>query len=343
MPTEASKSTDPKPDHPEIKNAFTPKSKANDTVKPKVKKSKRPPEMLSYGWANNHPTVPENFMKTFNVTVPSDEVFKSTRERLERTDKKKSSKSVEVIQQPETAIKNALQQYLEAKKRLEKLQTIYKSEYQNEYVNWAEPMKRIGHPSKGPAGLPSDYHDKEKRMEYPSEFKNQISVVRETATSPTRIGTTSEIPDNNSLSKRKEAGNYIKTDVAVSPIKSSSVNIQADIPQSPFLNARKVYDQLKDAESPINALEKVEPAGITDAAAMSNKEKRHYYEKPTELQSQLKEAKDHIKLASPTVESKVDSNSKVLMFNIEPPTTWRLAQDLLERAHKRSQNLDTDS
>jgi hypothetical protein len=38
---------------------------------------KKPADMLSYGWANNNPTVPQHFMKTFNVTVPKSEVKQS--------------------------------------------------------------------------------------------------------------------------------------------------------------------------------------------------------------------------------------------------------------------------
>lgn len=310
----------------------------------KVTKSKRPPEMLSYGWANNHPTVPENFMKTFNVTVPSDQVFPSTRERLGRIDKPKpSNKSVQVIKQPETAIKDAFQQYLEAKKRLEKLQTMYKSEYQNEYLNWAEPVKGIEKASRGPAGLPSDYHDKEKRKDYPSDTKPKISVIRETASSPIKT-----ISETDTKSQKKKEASPIRSDKGISPIKS--VNIDPEIPDSPFLSAHSIYDQLKEDESPVRALEKIEPAGVSDAVSKATKEKRHYPEKPSEVQQALIETLYHGKLAPEDVpkkdnklESPAESDKKVLMFSIDPPTTWRLAQDLLDRAHKRSQILDKDS
>ena len=62
---------------PQVKIAFDQK-KSKGAIKDKGSihggKAKKPQEMLSYGWANNHPTVPANFMKTFNVTVPSKEV-----------------------------------------------------------------------------------------------------------------------------------------------------------------------------------------------------------------------------------------------------------------------------
>ena len=81
LPSDGYKSESPKPDNaPEVKKAFYPISKSKDAAKKAStdrKKDKKPPEMLSYGWGNNHPSVPGNFMKTFNVKVPSDEVLYS--------------------------------------------------------------------------------------------------------------------------------------------------------------------------------------------------------------------------------------------------------------------------
>lgn len=326
-----------------MKKAFAPKEKSKAETKDsglsKGKKGKGTPDMLSYGWANNHPTVPGNFMKTFNVKVPSDQVFQSTRERLGRIDKQKQSKKqVEVIKQPETVIKDALQQYLEAKKRLEKLQSMYRSEYQIEYVNWAEPVKGIDKKSRGPAGLPSDYHDKEKKKDFSPESKHQISVVRETASSPIK-----SVPNSTDASPKKNDA----ASESISEVKS--VKIESKIPDSSFPKASTAYDQLKPDESPIQALEKIEPAGVSDAVAKTIKEKRHFTERPSEIRQSLIEVQDGIKLSPediPKKDEKIEtqnSDGKVLMFNIEPPTTWRLAQDLLDRAHKRSQNLDKDN
>ena len=261
---------------------------------------------------------------------------------MRRVDKNSSKKKpVQVITQPETAIEDALQQYLEAKKRLEKLQTIYKSEYQMEYLNWAEPVQQIENSARGAAGLSSDHFDKEKRKNQSQKVMPLIKIVRETVSSPQK-------GDYGSFPKKNEQSPSEKTDKSISPIKSASVNLQTDISQSPFINPHKIYDQLQETESPVKALEKIAPAGVSDAYAFSNREKRHYQEKQSELQQQLVNGDHSLKLApedTPKIDNSADKSQdgKILMYNVDPPTTWRLAQDLLDRAHKRSQFIDKDS
>ncbi len=50
------------------------KAKLETKERERGKPKRKTAEMLSYGWGNSHPATPQNFMKTFNVTVPKSQV-----------------------------------------------------------------------------------------------------------------------------------------------------------------------------------------------------------------------------------------------------------------------------
>jgi hypothetical protein len=104
------------------------------------------------------------------------------------------------------------------------------------------------------------------------------------------------------------------------------------------LDPNKVLDLLKDsADQPVTqVLEKLPSAGLSEHDLHTYKEKRHFPESNLDQVAKVISQDNLFQNEDP------DSN-RILKYNVEPPTTFKLAQDLLAKVHHRAQQLEQSS
>ena len=250
---------------------------------------------------------------------------------------KKMAKSVEESTQ------TAMKQYLEAKKKLEQLQAMYRTEYQREFVNWTDSVARIqGEPVA--AGLPSERPDR--RLKKPPAPKlnaistqTQNSEVKKLAAQATsQTENVEHIPKKVSPPKSFVEPLKPVSEPAISPENISPAKTETTIESPGFLDANKVLDLLKDTvDQPVSqVLEKLPPAGISEHDLHTYREKRHFPESNLDQVAKVISQENLFQNEDP-------DSSRILKYSVEPPTTFKLAQDLLAKAHQRSQKLEISS
>jgi hypothetical protein len=254
----------------------------------------------------------------------------------------------------------ALRNYAEAKKKLEQIQSVYQSEYKREFLNWTESTAHI----QIAAGLPSDKkNNSEGNQSSPSKSQSSpkrnawgdshpdkrdvsSSPIRATPISPTKA---SDVGSLNHFSLRDQSISPIKThnrDSSRSPQKTSPGSDHHSVK-----SAKKVLETLKDDEAVNRAVRDLPAAGVSEEEAHAYKQKRHFPEKKAQLQQVWFEMdKEGVTFeietpVAPSHDNEVEDASndeRKVSPKAEPPTSFKQAQDLLNRAHERSQKLEQD-
>lgn len=250
----------------------------------------------------------------------------------------------------------ALRNYVEAKKKLAQIQSIYQTEYKREFQNWTESTAHI----QIAAGFPSDKKNESdgnvngganplsspKRNAWGTSNteKREVSLSPIRATSPIKRGSDLESLQNFSL--RDRSVSPIKSQARDAIVSPHKVSPGSDVPfgKSP----KKIF---KDITLFTEAVPDLPAAGVTEEQAHANKQKRHYPEKKAQLQQlwfdMSKEGfvVDDEKQEAPQEEDHAQDSVKkspTKEKDADLPASFKQAQDLLNRAHKRSQKLEEE-
>ncbi|KAJ3276723.1 hypothetical protein HDV01_002776 [Terramyces sp. JEL0728] len=120
-----------------------PESKNNNASPTSIEK---PIMSASFGIGNTNPTVPKNYLKTFNVKAPPSQVFAHTKERGIRI-REFDENELRPVQKKAPADfpdpKIALKQYINARDLVKTIQLRYKTEYERQFLNWNLPFAKI--------------------------------------------------------------------------------------------------------------------------------------------------------------------------------------------------------
>ncbi|KAJ3334216.1 hypothetical protein HDU76_006588 [Blyttiomyces sp. JEL0837] len=273
-----------------------------------------PQQIVHYGQGNGNPVNEDLFMKTYNVTAPAAE------QRKERPQKP-------ARQQYGTESQIAFRNLVEANRRSAMYSTGFQTEYQREFLNWTAALTVQG---KGMSG------------KKPTEQQNL------------------EGPSNRTSGQRRQE-EYTDEQEYEGERGPSNPDRYED-----HRDRELEYSQRKSKASKVPAALKKKPAGVE---SYTNRDigTRHYDEvyQPDQIQKQRRDmdmqltvpvvlpperqlrededeyGNDYMRVdrrnkkdeSHPTYRS---GNDRVYRYAPEPPTTWRLAQDLLRRARERA-------
>ncbi|KAJ3214850.1 hypothetical protein HK099_006633 [Clydaea vesicula] len=94
-------------------------------------------DILNYGYGNVNPVLPSNYMKSYNVTVPKDQVMPLTEARV------LNSKNYDAkLNYPKKKLKESLKEYQKAASILDKLTNRFQSEYSLQFLDWSKVKDR---------------------------------------------------------------------------------------------------------------------------------------------------------------------------------------------------------
>ncbi|KAJ3102509.1 hypothetical protein HDU97_000468 [Phlyctochytrium planicorne] len=160
---------------------------------PSRKEPSRSPDVVPFGSGNIKPVDPTLYMKTFNATAPTSEIYPSTVEKISRQKINEQDRSARRNRPVETPV--AFRAFMDAKKDVVKAGQGFRTEYQREFLDWTKSLLVVkehpaiskaseydnsdgtGYENKGGKSRPQSYRDggyPKERLEDGKPQKHQV-------------------------------------------------------------------------------------------------------------------------------------------------------------------------